>query len=70
MRIRLAFITIFHPYIYGQSKKIIKKLENMLRACVLDIKILWSNYLPLIKFTYNNSNQTIVEMIPFKVLYA
>ena len=30
-------------------------LEDMLRACVLDLKGIWEEHFPLMEFAYNNS---------------
>ena len=30
----------------------------------------WSNYLPLIEFSYNNSYQASIQMTPFEALYG
>ena len=42
----------------------------MLRACVLDFKGTWNQYLPLIEFLYNNSYQAMIGMTPFEALYG
>ena len=42
----------------------------MLRACVLDFQGLWSRYLPLVEFSYNNGYQTIIGMSPYEALYG
>ena len=43
-------------YVDGKSKKrTIQILEDMLRACVLDLKGSWEEYIPLVEFAYNNS---------------
>ena len=39
---------------------------NLLRAYVLDVKGNWDDYLPLVKFAYNNSFQYSIGMTPFK----
>ena len=40
----------------GQSvKEDHPDLEDMLRACVLDLKGSWEEHLPLVEFDYNNS---------------
>lgn len=41
----------------------------MLRACVLDFKGNWSDRLPLIEFSYNNSFQSSIKMTPYEALY-
>ena len=45
-------------------------LENMLRACVLDLKGSWEEHLPLMKFAYNNSYQVSIPMAPYEALYG
>ena len=42
----------------------------MLRSCVLDFGESWSNYLPLIEFSYNNNYQASVQMATFDALYG
>ena len=48
---------------------ITRVLENLLRACVLDLKGNWDYYLPIVEFAYNNSLQSIIGMTPFEGLY-
>ena len=62
--------TAFHPQIDDQSERTIQVLENMLRACVLDLKGSWEEYLPLVEFAYNNSYQVNIQMTPYKALYG
>ena len=45
--------TIFHPQTDGQAECTIQTIEDMLRACVIDIKGSWDDLLPLIEFSYN-----------------
>lgn len=45
-------------------------LEDMLRACVLDFKGSWDSHVPLIKFAYNNSYHTTIQMALSEVLYG
>ncbi|WMV18945.1 hypothetical protein MTR67_012330 [Solanum verrucosum] len=42
----------------------------MLRACMIDFKGNWDDYLPLIEFTYNNSYHSSIGMAPFEALYC
>jgi hypothetical protein len=30
----------------------------------------WEDLLPLVEFTYNNSHQTIIGMVPYEALYG
>ena len=45
-------------------------LEDMLRACVLDLKGRWEENLPLVEFAYNNSYQASIQMTPYEALYG
>ncbi|GJV99196.1 putative reverse transcriptase domain-containing protein [Tanacetum coccineum] len=42
----------------------------MLRACTIDFEKGWDRHLPLIEFSYNNSNHTSIKAKPFEVLYG
>jgi hypothetical protein len=70
MGTELKFSTAFHPQTYGQSKRTNQILEDMLRACVLEFKGIWVQYLPLIEFAYNNSYQVTIGMRPYEALYG
>ena len=49
-------ITIaFHPRTNGRSKRTIQVSEDIVRACVLDLKGSWEGHFPLVEFAYNNS---------------
>ncbi|TYH21999.1 hypothetical protein ES288_A04G091100v1 [Gossypium darwinii] len=67
---KLHFSAAFHPQTDGQSKRIIQKLEDMLRCCILDFEGTWERYLPLIEFAYNNSYQSSIKMAPYEALYG
>ena len=55
MGTQLMMSTAFHPHMDGQSERTIQTLEDMLQACVLDLKGSWEEHLPLVEFAYNNS---------------
>ena len=67
---QLMISTAFHPQTDGQSKRTIKTLEHMLRACVLDFKRSWEENLPLVEISYNNSYQVSIQMTPYEALYG
>ena len=58
------------PQIDGQIERTIRTLEDMLRACALDLNGSWGEYLPLIEFAYNNSYHSSIEMAPYKAFYG
>ena len=70
MGTKLHFSTAFHPQTDGQSERTIQTLEDMLRACVMEFKGSWDNYLALIEFAYNNSYQSSIGMAPYEALYG
>ncbi|XP_057451083.1 uncharacterized protein LOC130742989 [Lotus japonicus] len=67
---RLKMSTAFHPQTDGQSERTIQILEDMLRACVLDLRGSWDQYLSLMEFAYNNSYRSSIQMAPFEALYG
>ena len=70
MGTRLTMSTTFHPQMDGQSERTIQVLEEMLRACVLDHKGSWEEYLPLVEVAYNNSYQASIQISPNEELYG
>ncbi|GKA36370.1 putative reverse transcriptase domain-containing protein [Tanacetum coccineum] len=67
---RLDMSTAYHPQTDGQSERTIKMLEDMFRACVLDVRKSCNRHLPLVEFLYNNSYHTSIKATPFEVLYG
>ena len=67
---RLSFSTAFHPQIDRQFEITIQTLEDMLRACVLDLKVSWASHLPLVEFAYNNSYHSSIKAAPYEALYG
>ena len=70
MGTQLSMSTAFHPQTNGQSERTIQILEDLLRACVLDLKGSWEEHLPLVEFAYNNSYQVSIQMAPYEALYG
>ncbi|GKE06212.1 reverse transcriptase domain-containing protein, partial [Tanacetum coccineum] len=66
----LDMSTAYHPQTDGQSERTIQTLEDMLRACVLDIRGSWDVHLSLVEFSYNNSYHSSVRCASFEVLYG
>lgn len=66
----LSYSTAFHPQTDGQSERTIQTLEDMLRACALDLAGTWEEHLPLIEFAYNNSYHSSIGMAPYEALYG
>jgi len=52
----------YHPQIDGQFERTMHTLEDLLRTCVLDHLVTWSDMLPLVEFTYNS----VLHLLPSK----
>ena len=70
MGTQLSMSTAVHPQTDGQLEWTIQILEDMLRACVLDLKGSWEEHFPLLDFAYNNSYQASIQMVPYEALYG
>lgn len=70
MGTKLNFSTVYYPQTDGQSERTIQTLEDMLRACVLDLSGSWETHLPLVEFAYNNSFHATIGMAPYEALYG
>jgi len=67
---KLHFSTAYHPETDGQTERTNQTLEDMLRACILEMGGSWEQHLPLVEFSYNNSYQASIGMSPFEALYG
>nr|GEX93987.1 transposon Ty3-G Gag-Pol polyprotein [Tanacetum cinerariifolium] len=54
----------------GQSERTIQTLKDMLRACVIDFGNGWDKHLPLVEFSYNNSDHTSIKAVLFEAIYG
>ena len=70
MGTQLMMSASFHSQTDGQSERTIQVLEDMLQACVLDLKGSWEEHLPLVEFAYNNMCQTSIQTTPYEALYG
>jgi hypothetical protein len=70
MGTKLSFSTGYHPQTGGQTERVNRFLEYMLRACVLSYGSKREDCLPFAEFSYNNSYQASLQMAPFEALYG
>ena len=66
----MNFSTAYHPQTGGQTERVNRILEDLLRACILDFGGSWEDHLHLVEFSYNNSYQASIQMAPFEALYG
>ncbi|CAG8622037.1 7437_t:CDS:2 [Paraglomus occultum] len=64
---KLAMFTAFHPQTDGQTERMNHTLEEMLRAYSIYKQNTWDEYLPAVKFAYNNSKQASTGFTPFEL---
>ncbi|KAK8934991.1 hypothetical protein KSP39_PZI014260 [Platanthera zijinensis] len=57
---KLKFSTAFHPQTDGQTERVNRTIEDMLRMCVLDFGKHWEDHLYLVEFAYNNSYEASI----------
>jgi transposase InsO family protein len=69
-RMNLNFSTAYHPESDGQTERVNRVIEDMLRMYVMDKPSKWEDYLHLVEFTYNNGYQASLKMSPFEALYG
>lgn len=66
----LRMSTAFHPQTDGETERVNRVLEDMLRMYVNEKQTNWSEYLPLIEFAYNSSWHASICMTPFEAMYG
>jgi hypothetical protein len=67
---RLRFSTANHPQTDGQTERMNRTLEEMLRCYVTFAQNDWDTLLPLLEFAYNDSLQTSTGYTPFYLEYG
>jgi transposase InsO family protein len=70
MDMKLNFSSAYHPQTDEQTKSTNQVLEDMLRACALQHGSSWDKSLPYAEFSYNNSCQASLKMLPFETMYG
>src|SRR5215212_340831 len=66
---KLAMSTAFHPQTDGQTERMNRTLEDMLRAFVNYKQDDWDTYLSAAEFAYNSAPNASMGMTPFKMVY-
>src|SRR5256714_14646586 len=64
---RLSMSTTFHPQTNGQTERMNRTLEEMLRIHATYKQDQWDEYLPAAEFAYNNSKQASTGFTPFEL---
>jgi hypothetical protein len=67
---KLIRSSAYNPQTDGQTERVNQILEDMLQACIIHYGTNWDKCLALAKFSYNNSYQSSLQMVPFEALYS
>jgi hypothetical protein len=67
---KLAMSTAYHPQSDGQTERLNRIIEDMLRAYVNSKQNDWDQYLTIIELAYNNSKQNSTGFSPFYLNYG
>jgi len=70
LQTKLKFSTANHPQTDGQTERMNRSIEEMLRACVNEGPHQWDKYIKLCEFAYNNSKNASTKYTPFFLNYA
>ena len=68
--IKQSMSTAFHPQSDGQTERMNRVLEDMLRNFVSPDQTDWDTHLDALEFAYNNSWHQSLQTSPFKLLYG
>lgn len=60
MNAQLRFSIFFHTQTDSLSKRVNQILEDLLRACAIDLQGSWVEFQLLVEFWYNKSNQVTI----------
>jgi hypothetical protein len=64
---KLAMSTAFHPQTDGQTERLNRTMEEMLRIYATYRQDQWDEYLPAAEFAYNNSKNASTGFTPFEL---
>jgi hypothetical protein len=67
---KLNLSTAFHPQTDGQTERVHRTIEQILRAFVYKQHDQWLRFLPLAEFSYNNNTHASTGYSPFYSMYG
>jgi hypothetical protein len=70
MRVQHGMSTAFHPQSDGNTERVNRVLEDMLRHYIDPTQTTWDSLLPMVQFSINNSYQESIRAVPFELLYG
>ena len=70
MGVQQSMSSAYHPQSDGQTERMNRVLEDMLRHYVKPTQVDWDEHLDMAEFAVNNSYQESIKMAPFKLVYG
>jgi hypothetical protein len=70
MRVQHGMSTAFHPQSDGNTERVNRVLEDMLRHYIDPTQTNWDSLLPMVQFSINNSYQGSISSVPFELVYG
>jgi hypothetical protein len=69
-RTNMNFSTAYHCEFGGQTERVNRMIEDILRMYVMEKPSKWEDYLHLVEFAYSNGYHASLKMSPFESLYG
>jgi hypothetical protein len=69
-RTNLNFSKTYNPEFDGQTERVNRVIEDILRMYLMDKPSRWEDYLHLVEFAHNNGYHASLKMSPFEALYG
>jgi hypothetical protein len=70
MRVQHGMSTAFHPQSDGNTERVNRVLEDMLRHYIDATQTDWDSLLPVVQFSINNSYHASINSVPFELVYG
>ncbi|CDJ65420.1 LOW QUALITY PROTEIN: hypothetical protein ENH_00004720 [Eimeria necatrix] len=66
--VKRAMSSSYHPQSDGQTERVNRTLEQMLRTYIQSDEREWERLLPALEFAYNMTSHSSTELFPFEVM--
>lgn len=70
LRVQHGMSTAFHPQSDGNTERVNRVLEDMLRHYIDPTQTNWDSLLPMVQFSINNSFHESINSVPFELVYG
>ncbi|KAJ9532204.1 hypothetical protein QJQ45_003892 [Haematococcus lacustris] len=70
LQVQVNLSSAYHPETDGQTERVNRVIEEMLRHFIRPDQLDWAEYLPLVEFAINNAWQESVRSTPFNLSYG